>query len=207
MRSVLFTCLLLLSSPRITAQVSNAVTLPIAANSQKVTYTEQIPIQGVRRAELYARAKRWLVHSPALVRSTALTHAVLVKEQPEFGVLLTRATMTIPLLHAGALLEQPIEYTIAILARDGSYQYLLSDYQVLAGGKRLPLEAQLTPARRQDPQYASLVRQVETLVSRQSTQVIIALQGALRQPVAGAKKADPRAPFNLEVPRAKSPQR
>jgi hypothetical protein len=180
--------LLLLTAPQLAAQVTNAVTLPIAANSHKVTYTEQVPIKGVSRDELYARAKRWLVRSPSIVQSPSLTQAVLVKDKPEFGALLSRAKMTISLLQAGAMIEQPIEYTIAILARDGSYQYFISDFQLVGGGKRLALEAQLTPARRQDPQHAFTVKQYETLVSRNSTQVIILLQAAMRQPVAGLKK-------------------
>ncbi|OUJ68581.1 DUF4468 domain-containing protein [Hymenobacter crusticola] len=198
MRLLLLVCLLLFSSSRLYAQVTNAVTLPISARTQKVTYTERIPTTGVSRAELYARAKGWLA------QSTSLTHAVPVTEKKEVGVLVARAKMTIPLLQARARIEQPIEYTIAINVQEGYYQYLLCDYQVIAGGKHLPLEAQLTPAMRQDPQHTFTVRQYETQISRQSTAVMIMLQSAMQNPAASAKKEDPLAPYKIGFPKAGS---
>jgi hypothetical protein len=180
MKRLLFVSWFFLGSTTIHAQVRREVTLPIAADTRQITYTEQVMAPNVSQAELYARAKAWVA------ASQHVTHAVLQTAQPATGLLTARAHMAFPLLLPGrvlhpAVVEQPpIWYTITVRVQAGSYRYVLSNYQLELDGKRQPLEFLLAPALPPQERKANETRLMP--VSLISKQVMIMLQYAMRSP-------------------------
>jgi hypothetical protein len=182
MRRLLLTSWFLLGPTAVRAQITREITLPIAANTQRITYTEEVVAANVSQAELYARAKAWVA------ATQAETHAVLQTAQPTTGLLTAQANMRFPLLLPGrvrqpAVVEQPpIWYTITVRVQAGRYRYVLSHYQLELDGQRRPLETLLAP---QLPPQERRAHELPLLpVSMNSKSVIMGLQYAMRRPAA-----------------------
>jgi hypothetical protein len=180
MRRILFASWFLLGPTAVWAQITRELTLPIAANTQRITYTEEVVAANVSRAALYARAKAWVT------ATQALTHAVLQTAQPTTGLLTAQAYMRFPLLLPGrvrqpAVVEQPsIWYTITVRVQAGRYRYVLSHYQLEVDGQRRPLETLLAPKLPPQERKAHELRLMP--VSMASKAVIMGLQYAMRRP-------------------------
>jgi hypothetical protein len=175
LRRILSASWFLLVSTTSYTQITHAVTLPIAANTRKITYTQEVAVAHVSQAELYTRAKAWVA------ASQTITHAVLQTARPATGLLVARARMAFAMVRPGRVVQQPIWYTITVQVNEGRYRYVLCDYQLDLAGKLRPLESRIAPDMPPQERQANETRLMP--VSLISKQVIILLQYAMQKPV------------------------
>lgn len=176
MRYLLLVFCLVFSSITGYSQHSPDVTFPLAADTKKITYTDQVQVVGTSQAELYARAKVWLA------ASTPLTHAVLQTERQQAGTFIARATMQFMMVRPGHLVNQPFWYTITLTVQDGRYRYVLSDFHILLAGKSLPLESQLAPVTQAQERQKDEIRLMPLSIT--AKRVIAQMQAHMKMSIA-----------------------
>ncbi len=156
MKLLLLYCLLL-------TYVSNAQSVPpvsdsVAAASHPM-YAATVPTLGTNRAELYLRAKLWLLNNPSIGRYRWLSDR-------NTNLIAVKGAYFLPVGFGGTWLY----YSLKLLPANGSYQYSLSNIYFRKNGSTTTVPAEqvlaASPASRADRRYQeALTQQVSLLLS------------------------------------------
>lgn len=172
MKSILLLCWMLLSSASLYAQT----TLPVDAETKKITYSEVVSVEGVSQDELYSRAKVWL--------ATAYNSApdVIKADEKEAGVIVVRARTPIPFRLFNQNTTQQIQYALTLNFKEGRYKYILTDYQTVGDGAEYPVEQTVGAEMRKTKRGADIAKQYEDGISTHAKSMVDALHTALSKP-------------------------
>lgn len=122
--------------------------LPIDPETNKISYSEVIEIEGVTKDELYKRAKSWFV------TGTGASKLSLELEDEETGKLSGKVNASVSSKNppAGMFEVGVITNTVTLLVKDGRYKYIFTDFIHESGGldkviSSGPLEQKKTTAK------------------------------------------------------------
>lgn len=128
MRLVIFTvmCVHLFS-------ISNAQNFPVDKETSKISYTEVVGIQGVSKAELYARGATWFA------KTYGSSKAVLEISDKEDGKLMGKALTEVSFKNPplGTRYGGLVNYTITVQVKDDKYKYTITDLSHISGTDNL----------------------------------------------------------------------
>ncbi|HEX8425092.1 DUF4468 domain-containing protein [Hymenobacter sp.] len=180
---LLFIVSSLLSSVGLYAQTTAVTTLPVDAQTQRVTYSEIVTVDGVKQSELYSRAKLWL----ALTFDDAKD--VIKVDEKDAGLLLIRAYTDLPIrLTQGSLapVNQEAGYMMTLNFKDGRYKYTLTNYNLIVGSLAVPVEKEIS-AQMSKPKNkgAFIAKQYEEQVATYAKSLAESLSATLHKPVSG----------------------
>lgn len=104
---------------------ASAQKLPVDPDTKKITYTEVVDVPGLKKEDLYNRAKAWYV------TSTGTTKLALELEDKETGKLLGKVNNPIKInnpplnnkFEVGSII-----YTITVIVKDDKYKYVFTDF-------------------------------------------------------------------------------
>jgi len=116
---------LLLSVILITSSISHAQKFPIDQETQKITYTEVVDAPGIKKDDLYNRAKTWYV------TGTGITKIALELEDKETGKLLGKVNNPVKVNNPplnNKFEVGSVSYTITIIVKDDKYKYTFTDF-------------------------------------------------------------------------------
>ena len=107
------------------SKLSFSQDLPIDPESKKITYTAVVDVAGVKKEDLYKRAKAWFV------TSSDATKLALELEDPGTGKLLGKVNN--PVKVNNPPLNNKFEvgsviYTITVIVKDEKYKYTFTDF-------------------------------------------------------------------------------
>jgi hypothetical protein len=105
--------------------ISYAQKFPVDPETKKITYTEVVEVPGMKKEDLYKRAKAWYV------TSTGVTKLALELEDPETGKLLGKVNN--PIKVNNPPLQNKFEvgsvvYNITVIVKDDKYKYIITDF-------------------------------------------------------------------------------
>jgi len=120
MRKIILSVLLLSVSVFVNAQ-----DLPVDPETKKITYTAVVDVPGMKKDDLYNRAKAWFV------TSSGVTKLALELEDKETGKLLGKVNN--PIKVNNPPLNNKFEvgsviYTVTVIAKDDKYKYIFTDF-------------------------------------------------------------------------------
>lgn len=109
---------------------ASAQDLPIDPESKKITYTEVIQMEGVSQAEIMKRAKSWMATGLGSTKSS------IELDDAENGKLLGKAVLPLSVKNPpmGRFEVGIVTYTVTLLAKDGRYKYVFTDFIHDSGG-------------------------------------------------------------------------
>lgn len=106
--------------------------LPIDSETKKITYTEVVEVPGLKKDDLYSKAKAWFV------TSTGTTKLALELEDKETGKLLGKVNNPIKInnpplnnkFEVGSVI-----YNITVIVKDDKYKYTFTDFTHDSNGR------------------------------------------------------------------------
>lgn len=104
--------------------------MPVDNETQKITYTEVVELPGVKKDDLYSRAKSWYV------TATGGTKLALELEDKENGKLLGKVNNSVKVKNPpmGVFEVGYVNYTITVICKDEKYKYTFTDFNHESGG-------------------------------------------------------------------------
>jgi hypothetical protein len=169
------------------------INLPVDSTTNKVSYSEVVPVPGISKDDLYVRGREWFaktfVSAQAVIQMDDKAAGKIIGKGVGYGTssfMLTTSRFT-------------IFYTVSLTVKDGRYRYEITDFyfqnppsQYMRDPPRIPIDeyAMSSKYRNKKGEYKNNFKSVVVAVNTEALKLIEGIKSTLSQSAKGIKAKD-----------------